>query len=164
MLQRGRKPQPHPLRLLQGGRAGAPTPETDQSEPPKLPEPPIYLGKYAREEWDRVIGDLTRARIFTRLDESMLAVYCMAFARWRYAEEGIAKLAAQSQGTQGLLIRTTNGNLIQNPLIGISNQALRNMHRLGVEFGLSPSSRAMLNADGPYPGDRDPLSSKYGIE
>jgi alpha-tubulin suppressor-like RCC1 family protein len=44
----------------------------------------------------------------------------------------------------GLLVRTTNGNLIQNPLVGIRRRAAEDMVKLGVQFGMTPASRKRL--------------------
>jgi P27 family predicted phage terminase small subunit len=46
--------------------------------------------------------------------------------------------------TQGLIIKTTNGNAIQNPLIGIANKAHNDMVRYVVEFGMTPSARSRI--------------------
>lgn len=162
-MQRGPKPVPTQLRLLQGGRSqSAEDLEPKPSQPIEIPEPPVFLGRYARQEWNRVIEDLYATGIYTNIDETMLAAYCMAYSRWRHAEEDLAVLAQANPSSHGALIKTTNGNLIQNPLIGVANQALRNMHRLASEFGMSPSSRVGLQS----PGSRsvDPLSAKYGVE
>ena len=42
------------------------------------------------------------------------------------------------------MIKTTNGNAIQNPLVGTSNTAARDMLRFASEFGLTPVARARL--------------------
>jgi len=46
----------------------------------------------------------------------------------------------------GLLIKTTNGNVIQNPLVGISNHSWSQVLRFAKEFGLTPASRSRLEA------------------
>jgi P27 family predicted phage terminase small subunit len=42
------------------------------------------------------------------------------------------------------LSRTTKGNLIQNPLVGIANKAMADMVRYAAEFGMTPSARTRL--------------------
>ena len=39
---------------------------------------------------------------------------------------------------------TSNGNIIQNPLVGIANKSLELMHKYLTEFGMSPSSRTQM--------------------
>lgn len=45
----------------------------------------------------------------------------------------------------GLLAYTTNGNLVQNPLLGISNKARGDMLRFAAELGMTPSARTRLD-------------------
>ena len=46
-------------------------------------------------------------------------------------------------------MKTSKGNFIQNPLIGIANRALDLMHKYLTEFGLTPSSRTRIVAEPP---------------
>src|SRR5712671_6181729 len=47
-----------------------------------------------------------------------IAAYCVAYGRWRTAEKALAAMASLDPVTSGLLIKTSNGNAIQNPLVG----------------------------------------------
>jgi P27 family predicted phage terminase small subunit len=47
---------------------------------------------------------------------------------------------------QGLTVETTNGNMIQNPLVGIVNQSKKHMKDFASEFGMSPVSKARVSA------------------
>lgn len=159
MTQRGPKPQPRALRLLQGGH-----PErVNQNEPippaTDLPACPEWIKGYAREEWDRLAQDLYGMGVLTGVDTTMLAAYCMAYSRWRNAEEVLDQMAAQDGVTRGILVRTKEGNAIQNPVVGAANTARREMARLAAEFGLSPSSRTLL--DSGKRGESDPVSKRY---
>lgn len=162
MSRRGPKPQPTNLRLLEGGRsrprAGS---EPQPSRPSEIPEPPVYLTGYAREEWDRVIEDLYSTGVYATVDQTMLAAYCMAFSRWIRAELDLEKMAQQDPTTHGAMIKTTNGNAIQNPLVGVASTARRDMQRIAAEFGLTPSSRTLLDAG--KRGAEDPMATKYGL-
>jgi P27 family predicted phage terminase small subunit len=48
--------------------------------------------------------------------------------------------------THGLMIKTSNGNAIQNPLVGTANKAMLDMVRFAGEFGMSPAARARIEA------------------
>lgn len=160
MSKRGPRPIPTNLRLLNGGRRDEASREPQFSQPAELPDPPVYLSGYAREEWDRVIGDLYSTGVYTNVDETMLAAYCMAFSRWVRAELDLEKMAAVDPQTHGVLMKTTNGNAIQNPLVGVASTARRDMQRLAAEFGLTPSSRTQINSGR---GENDPIAAKYGL-
>jgi hypothetical protein len=49
-------------------------------------------------------------------------------------ERAIAEMAANDQLTRGLMIKTTNGNAVQNPLVGTSNKAASDIVRYAAEF------------------------------
>jgi phage terminase small subunit len=65
--------------------------------PPTVPEPPRYVTGYASAEWHAVATELHRLGLLTKIDVSMLAAYCMAYARWRTAEEALARMADRDE-------------------------------------------------------------------
>lgn len=148
--------------MLQGGRA---SPKADLEPKPTLPsempDPPRYLKGYARKEWLRVMPDLFGTGTYAELDETMLAAYCLAYARWIRAELDLEKMAALDPVTHGVMMKTSNGNAIQNPLIGAASTARRDMHRLADAFGLTPSSRTQIQSG--KGGEDSRIASKYGI-
>lgn len=104
-----------------------------------MPEPPSFVTGYAADQWWTVAVELHRLGLLTKVDLAALAGHCMAYARWRIAEEKIAQIAARDPLTLGLLI---DGAI--NPLISISQKAALEMLRFGSELGLSPVSRCRL--------------------
>ena len=132
----GRKPQPTKLKVLHGNPGKR---ALNKNEPqPELtrPEPPEHISAVAKEEWNRISSELYSLKLLSNIDRSALAAYCQAYARWVDAEKTI--------GEKGLLIKTTNGNVIQSPLVGIANTSLQIMHKFLVEFGMTPSSRSRI--------------------
>ena len=109
---------------------------------------PPHLSDEAKVEWGRMSEKLYRLGLLTDLDVSMLAGYCQAYGRWVQAERAIAALAKNDPQTYALMVKTKNGNAIQNPLIGTANKALDMMHKFASEFGMSPSLRARLSVNG----------------
>jgi len=145
-MQPGPKPMPTALRLIESGRrqdgetSGEPLPPISDQ-----PLAPAWLNPLALEEWDRLALTLHTMGVLTDIDQTMLAAYCMAYARWRQAEADLEVMAEADPVTHGALIKTKEGNAIQNPLVGVANVARRDMARLAAEFGLSPSSRTLIN-------------------
>jgi P27 family predicted phage terminase small subunit len=70
----------------------------------------------------------------------------------------LERMAQTDASTHAAVIRTKQGNLIQNPMVGVANTARREMQRLAAEFGLSPSSRTQIEAD---PFLNDPISKRF---
>lgn len=142
---RGRKPKPAHLRLIEGNPGKRALPKGLKIEPTDVPTPPKFINGYAREEWDRVANGLALMGMLTEIDIAALASYCQSYAVWRQATEAINKMAASDMLTGGLMIKTTNGNAIQNPLVGTANKAASDMVRYAAEFGMTPSARTRLS-------------------
>lgn len=162
MSRPGPKPAPTSLRMLEGGRAARRAEnEPKPSTPSEIPDPPAYLQGFALDEWRRVIPDLFATGVYTNIDETMLAAYCMAFSRWIQAELDLDKMAKLDPATHGAMLKTTNGNAIQNPLLGVVSSTRRDVMRLANEFGLTPSSRTYLQSG--KGKDDDPVARRYGL-
>lgn len=173
METRGRKPKPTALKQVTGNPGRRPI--TPDAVKPVMgataPEPPAYLGPVAAAEWRRVAPTLHLNACLGDLDVQMFAMYCQAFEDWMLATKAIEKQAAQEReiersivawelaepATRGakpemtsafgaLVIQTTNGNVVQNPLVGIKNTARANCLKIASMFGMTPSARVGLDA------------------
>ena len=160
MAIRGRKPKPSHLKLVTGN-PGKRAINTQEPVPERiLPQPPPELTAEARGEWDRIAGELNRLGLLTGIDRAALAAYCQAYGRWSQAESAIARMAERDRLTGGLMIKTSNGNAIQNPLVGIANKAMADMVRYAAEFGMTPSARSRIRGEEASGQTADP-AAKY---
>jgi P27 family predicted phage terminase small subunit len=160
MGKRGPKPKPTALRIIEGNKGKRALPAHEPKPPSDMPEPPPFLNAYGLQEWHRVAGTLHAIGSLSNIDQSVLAAYCTAYALWRHAEEDLERMRQMDGSTHGAVLKTKQGNLIQNPLIGVVNTARRDVQRLAAEFGLSPSARTQIAAN-PYVDD--PIARKYGL-
>jgi P27 family predicted phage terminase small subunit len=144
---RGRRPIPTYLKVLRGNPGNQRLPENEpQPEPlPGAPEAPAFLTGYACDEWYRIAEQLCRLTLLTTVDINPLAAYCVAYARWRTAEEALAEMAKRDPMLNGLLVKTRNGAPMQNPLVATAAQAARDMIRFAGEFGLTPAARSRID-------------------
>src|SRR5215203_2781848 len=126
---------PGPLKLLRGNPGKRPLSVEPQPSRTVLPKPPEYLSADAEAEWHRIAPELYHLGLLTLVDVNPFAAYCQAYARWVTAERGIAKAAEDDPVNGGLVIRSSEGNLYQNPLVGIANKAAADMVRYSTEFG-----------------------------
>ena len=111
---RGRKPKPTHLKLIEGNPGKR---RVNPVEPVPLPElhaPPPFLPQEGQDEWKRVATELYNLGLLTVVDRTALAAYCHSYAIWKQATDAINAMAARDQLTRGLMIKTTNGNAIQN--------------------------------------------------
>ena len=135
----GAKCKPTRLKILEGNRGKRPLPENEIVPESNIPVPPGHLDGYALEEWGRMVEGLHGIGLLYEVDTAVFAAYCVSYSRWRRAQEQL--------NNEELVIRTTSGNYIQNPIIGIANKAAQDMVKFALEFGLSPSARARLAID-----------------
>lgn len=157
----GRKPTPSALKLVKGnpGKRGL----NKQEAKPDLarPLPPAFLCDDAKVEWGRVIDKLFAAGLMTELDRGVLAAYCQSYGVWAQAERALARMAEADPLNSGLIVTTTNGNAVQNPLLGTANKAKSDMVRYALEFGMSPSARSRVNAK-PDDHEKDQFADFFG--
>lgn len=153
----GRKPKPTALRLVGGNAGKRPIPKKEAIIALSEPTPPAFLCDDAKVEWGRVCSVLYSSGLMTELDRAALAAYCAAYGRWAQAERAINRMASKDELNSALMIKTSNGNAIQNPLVGIANKAKSDMVRYAAEFGMTPSARSRVNStknDKEDPSDR----------
>ena len=135
------KQKPQALKKLQGTYRKDRDGGADDALSKKKPTCPSWLDKEAKAEWRRVVNDLFDAGLLRNVDKTALASYCQLYSTWKEAS-----LLVQEKG---LIIKTTNGNIIPSPALGIANVAQRDMMKALKEFGMTPSSRARLEPDKP---------------
>lgn len=142
-----------------------PTPEPVDSMPA-----PTHLSRTAKSEWARLMDDLKRCGLVTKIDRAALAGYCQAYGTWVECDKAIqaavklerarikrivagleagddvGRLAAEAQlAAAGLLSTTTNGNIIQSVLLGARNRAMDLCLKFAAEFGMTPSARSRID-------------------
>ncbi len=137
----GRKRKPTQDKVIQGtfrkDRANLSEPEYDiaQVVPPDL----IKENDFALEEWIRITPSLISRKVLTIVDVGTVERYCMMYARWREAEDELK--------TTGLTIKTSNENIIQNPLVGIANKAAEQCNKFASELGITPATRSKVSSE-----------------
>ena len=136
MAQRGRKPKPTALKLLEGNPGGSPLNTTEPQPQKKAPRCPAWLEEEAKREWKRMGKVLEQMGLLTEMDMAAFAGYCQAYARWKEAEEFITQ--------HGTMIRTPNGYLQQVPQVSIAQTNLKIMLKFCEQFGLTPSARSRI--------------------
>jgi P27 family predicted phage terminase small subunit len=86
-----------------------------------------------RQEWDRIVGELTVLGILSRFDRGPLAVYCGAYALWAEATDALHKY--------GTMIKSPNGYPMPSPYLATLNRQAEVMMRHAADFGFTPAAR-----------------------
>lgn len=139
MAQRGRKPIPTAIKVLEGNPGKRPLNINEPKPQSKAAKCPSWLETEAKKEWRRVAKQLEQLGILTEVDMAAFAGYCQAYARWKDAEEFISK--------HGTIVKTPSGYWQQVPHVSISQTYLKIMGRFCEQFGLTPSARSRLVPD-----------------
>jgi P27 family predicted phage terminase small subunit len=116
---------------------------------------PSYVrqNRLAYEEWKRVVPILEAEEILRETDLTLLASYCVMYARWRSAAEDI-----ESRGQVLTITSTTRTGKTEKP---VPNPSVRNeiayaqaMTRIAVRFGMSPRDRESIPSS-PFEGPNE---------
>ncbi|MSU98458.1 phage terminase small subunit P27 family [Pseudomonas mandelii] len=140
-MARGRPPKPTALRLIQGnpGKRKINKKEPSPDALVEVPAPPEWFGKIAVAAWHQVAPWLIESKILTATDLHNLEAFCMAYQRWREAQDDITK--------KGIVVMGAKQE-IKNPACTVANETLRQMATFGSALGLDPAARARLKPGG----------------
>ena len=156
-MSAGRKPVPTTLKILHGNPGKRPLPTNEPKPPPLAPKCPAWLHKDAKKEWKRIAPQLERLGLLSELDMAALAGYCQSYARYKEAEELIAKHGTtyeiHERNRDGSLKCNKQGEPIlrsmqARPEVSIANKSLLQIRSFCAEFGLTPSARARMSVPG----------------
>lgn len=115
----------------------------------KPPKCPAWLSAEAKSAWKQLAPDLVASGLLTRLDRNALSRYCTLWARWRKAEDFIAK-----HGDVYTLKDSAGGArcVMQFPQVAIAHRLSLALTTLEAEFGMTPSGRSRIHIPPPLPG------------
>lgn len=139
----GRARKPSHLRLVEGTDRGAkgkgrgkridrepvPAGHLDPDTPPE------DFDEAEKQAWADAIRNAPLGMLRS-LDAGILRLWCVAFVLHADARR---KLKASS-----MLTKTTNGNVVQNPYLGVINRQAVLMKALAAELGFSPAARTRI--------------------
>lgn len=156
MAQRGRKPKPTALKVLEGNPGGRPLNTNEPKPVKKAPRCPAWIEEEAKKEWKRMGKILEQIGLLTEMDMTAFAGYCQAYARWKEAEEFITQ--------HGTIIRTPNGYLQQVPQVSIAQTNLKIILKFCEQFGLTPSARSRIVASETFSDLADEMEQLLGSD
>lgn len=127
--------QPARLKLLNGRGPGKDSAGRPVNEGPKFvrtaPNPPSWLGREAKAEWKRVVPELERLRMLSRVTRASLTAYCQTWETYVHATRLLQE--------EGLVIEAKQG-LLPHPAVGIQRATGTELRRWASEYGMTPAS------------------------
>lgn len=120
---------------------------------------PSWLSPTARVEWKRVVPQLCKLGVITKLDQAVLAGYCQAVAEYL---ESTRVLNVEGLLVEQIIYARDSGKAVgarkaQHPMVAIQRSAYAIMRRFASEFGLTPASRKKLKVNSQVAGDTNPI-------
>ncbi len=149
MGRRGPPPKPTALKLLAGNPGHRPINGREPQPEICVPPCPRQLSPEAKKEWRRISKELMQLGLLTNIDRAALAGYCQTWGRWIEAEDRLRE--------HGVIVKAPNGYPVQSPYLKVAESALKQMTRLLVEFGMSPSARSRITVTKP----KDPTKKGF---
>lgn len=128
------KPLPTKLKMLRGTlRKNRANPNEPEPKEVKIAGPSVMpLGKFGQAEWVRVTRELIDVRVLTSADYSELERYCGAVEKYFEAQEILLKEGITKDGRP-------------HPQLKTYGYFVELAHKIGIGFGLNPSSRSKIN-------------------
>jgi P27 family predicted phage terminase small subunit len=141
MGKRGPKPTPNKTLEMRGSPWAKYAPNrkgVDAPDPVVETSPcPDWVTGLAREHWDEISQMLKDQDVLTRMDNIALALLVDALAQYIQAK--------QEHEGGSVTITTAQGNVIQDPCVGVINKAWERVLKALREFGMTPSSRTAVS-------------------
>jgi P27 family predicted phage terminase small subunit len=110
--------------------------------PSIIPPIPSWLSEDGQKAFSELSNLLHDMSVLTQADELALTLLCDAFSEYKKAKEVVNKLGS----TMEVISREGNSKSTIRPEVQIANQSFVRIFQLLKEFGLTPSSRAKVNA------------------
>ena len=136
----GRKQTPTLLKSLHGNPGKRRMPKAEPLGRGQLWSPPSWFDKDQRKQW-RYAVEHAPPGLLTATDREVLVVWVVACVEH-------AKAVVQVRAL-GQVVKTADGNAIQNPFLPIVNKQAMLMMKAGSEMGFSPAARASLGNAAP---------------
>ena len=108
-------------------------------------EPPEFLTDNQKKIFKSAARRFVQQGIFSVMDVDMVVAYAIEYDRYIEATKELNK----SKG-----VVTINGKKQVNLYLKISNEALKNINKIGIEFGMTPSARTRIAVSPKDPKNR----------
>jgi len=136
----GRRPTPTVLKQLHGNPGRRPINANEPQGQGELWKPPHWFDEIQREQWHYAL-EWAPPGLLTATDRDILVAWCAACV-----EHARACIEVR---THGQVVKTRDGNAIQNPYLGVMNRQALIMMRAASELGFTPAARAALGSSAP---------------
>lgn len=149
-----RPPKSVDLKVFEGNPGKRPLNHAEPKPTKGAPTCPVWLDAEAKAEWKRVVPELKRIGVLTKLDRAVLVAYCQAWADFVWATKFLVEESSR------IITGGKDGYKMQNPAVSIKRQATKELQQFGTLLGLNPSARTRLHV---VPQHNKPKSKFEGL-
>jgi len=142
---------PTALKKLHGNPGNHPLPKNEPEGVGDLWAPPEWFDDEQRAQWHYAL-EYAPPGLLTGTDREALVIWCVACVEHARAVVEVRR--------SGQIVKTKDGNVIQNPYLGVVNRQAMIMLKAGGELGFSPAARASLGDRAPQFGGGPLLNPK----
>ena len=146
MGRRGPPPKPTHLKVIAGNPGKYPLNTREPQSRKAVPRCPEWLPDEAKAEWRWMVHELKVMGLLSAADKHALTVYCQTWARWRAAEDFIAKHG------ESYPLRSEDGKIRcfqQFPQVATARNLLLVLRAYQQEFGMTPAARSRIQVGAP---------------
>lgn len=136
MAQKGPKPKPTQLRILEGNPSRRPLPKNAPQPAVGLPQPPKDLSATGKQIWRSLAKQLTSCKIATKLDAAAFELLVRAMTDHHDASAEVARSGAVWMDGDGAIPK-----FAYSPYWVIQQRSFKAVVSLLREFGMTPSAR-----------------------
>lgn len=134
----GRKPLPTAIKVANGNPGKRPLNQLEPKPAGDLYDVPDWLTPDQAKSWRYAILNMPTG-VLKRIDASALTVWVVA--------ECLHRESSQKVSASGIIVKTKDGNPIQNPYLAVVNRQAQIMLKAASELGFTPASRPRLEID-----------------
>ncbi len=153
----GRNAVPTELKLIRGNPGQRKIRHNEPRPVVGTPDRPGWLIGEAADEWNRVVPQLERMKLLSRIDTATLTGYCLAWAQLRATTEdieanGLTLLVIQREFDDGTKIYA---EAKVNPATTRREKAMAEIRAFSAQYGFSPADRSRMTTPEAPDGSKD---------
>lgn len=137
--------QPTALKILKGNPGRRPL-NKDEPKPKAGVSAQMQLKPYEQEMWDYLTPRFEKQGVLTENDLHSLYVLCQTWGNYRDAMDELDRQKEENNGRIPFVVYSRNNMPLANPLMTVINTLRERLHKLMIQFGMTPSSRSHIIA------------------
>lgn len=138
------RPKPNALKILEGNPGKRSLNPQEPKPARRRPRRPPGMPGRARTAWDAMAERLLPLGLLTEVDGIALEMLCTAYGNWKEAEA--RRHGSKSDDGE---LQLSHVGLRKSPWVVIADSEFAKLHKMVIEFGLTPAARSRVSTAAP---------------